>query len=149
MFDSEHTIRVVEGPEKSEYDAETDSIWGPLEAVTEPLLRRSEREEDGFGDESGYPTDCLRTPKARASQPAMPTRCPPSPPGLRFRRVRLEYPSCRGLDKKADISKGMEKKSRFIEHVDETGEMLRKLDIPYDEGRRRGIGFWFHSLTRR
>lgn len=149
-FDNERTIRVVDASERSEYDVGTDSIWGPLEVDNEPLLTGSEREEDDHGDEFGCPADWLRTPKARASQPPMPVRCPPSPPisgpGQHDRVASLE----RDLERERHPSSATAKKrSRFIEHVDENAEMLKKLGISYDEGRRRGIGNWFNSLTRR
>lgn len=148
-LEGERRIRVVEGSDGSEYDAETDSIWDPLEGDTGLLQQKSEREEDEHADEAGHRADWLRTPKARAKQAVMPLRCPPSPPTSATRQDSLTVSLHENLEKDAHIPKVKAKNSRFIEHVDENAEMLRSLGIAYEEAKRRRISDWFNSLARR
>lgn len=151
-FDGNSSIRIVRKSEGS-YDAENDSIWRPLESDTIPFMEKETAEEDEHTEDSS--TGVFEERKARVNQPAMPSRDPPSPPTSRDRQDSLttiigdDETSSSKEKKNVKPSVKTEKKSRFVEHVDENEELLRRLGIPYESQKRRRSYGWFGSLAKR
>ncbi|KAF2167067.1 hypothetical protein M409DRAFT_22502 [Zasmidium cellare ATCC 36951] len=148
LEETRSTIRVVEGSEGSEYDVEKDSIWSPLEGETQPLLQEYGPGKGGYGDETGCPADWLGAPRPRLNHPAMPSRCSPSPPTSGTCQESLADSPPAQLKKQVATPRVTEKKSAFVEHLDENREVLKKLGIPYEDGKRRKVSDWFNSLKK-
>lgn len=143
-FDDESTIRVVRGPEMSEYDAENDSIWGPLDSDMIPLLQKDTLEDGDANEESSDAEE--RASRVPITQPAMPSRKPPLPPKAGFRQDSFTALADEHDSNHYSSSETKYRKSRFVEHVAENTELLQRLGIWEKEKRRWS---WFSSLTRR
>lgn len=124
-FDGESTIRVVRDPEEeSDYDVENDSMWSSLESDTMPLLPKTSLELD---EQNRKLEEYGLTPRAPASQPALPIRDPPGPPSWTERQDSMAGSD---IDIQGGKEEGGAKKSRFIEHVAENAEVFKQLGIP-------------------
>lgn len=139
----------------SSYNIENDSIWGPLEEATLLLQHASLPREDvcslqistsAIGSSGLVPTSAVWAKHCQVSQPPMPTRpAPPAPPSRKSFPGSVQRSHIVTIDGRWPRNGAVQ--SKFVEHLPENRETLRRFGI--EEGRRRRTPQWLHSLRKR